>query len=1650
MVFIATAAAKNIDSVLAMQALPGPGPESDTHSESESQSQTETITVLTVSLAAVPHLPLVSQTVTLRQCHRLSDSPRRSLARQRQDQDLVLSQPLPIRHPGPVPAAAGLRLHRLALFSMMIAIMLMIIIVPQSLTFDDDINFIISVQATKSTAASACPFANDLRLATLESVENDDDSFLHLDTAQLPPLGHQIESSCQQQQQHLFHGPTFNNQKHVIDQDQDVDNVNVLHNHDIAKDNIMEANSNPDFIHQPSTKPLLDAVITDAYERHESQPVLIPVVPNANADPESDPAATCTEFPLQASHNSNSNSHHDGCARRRRGVTCRGVTCRELTTLPVLQSCGGCEEHIANWTNYAFVAHARAFGAKTTCAQIVMHTIKDVRTDWKPSLAGTQSLLAAENLIWNGVRHKTWVRQERTLHGNGVGAHATLKLQTSHPLLNDSDGFFRSDNVRKSKVDVQLRFSSADPGTRINRGSVLHAPSVAIKIKTISESNATKTWDIVLKTWSAFNDIPGLAVIGPFASVGDKTGLHARRVFRTRLSNFVGYTRTARTQIGSYLQQTYHGFTVRRFTNTTGAEQMMRIRLIPTDPKTDATSESESDGSGPGIMCRCPSGMLTKEDQFGLLLAKTHGRPWSMLSPGDVEKDLLELRHRLRELTQAHNDKGKRSDDDNDHDGDNNGFDFDGNEPHFLLQVQLRTFVAGETSWRAFNPIEPWPTNSKWPWQTLGSITLNGALDAETTSNLAFSPARAPSSIGIWQPTDAQDYRVLEWLRTRIYGRAQAIRNASVPANKKERPMIANAVTSVTGTDAHSHGTPCSHSRRRLPTITGECHYDAFDVTASHLQTGGIMQRQATQHNVAATPNAYDVARAFFDRQKRDMEQDYEEDQPGFTFQNILVAGFGQFAVHDMVMLTTNDSDLISSTDPISGDTLTLKRTSYRGVRSDGQRQYVNRATGFLDLSPVYGSTEKTLNSLRQFQGGRMRISTGNMPPVRTTPAELADALTQPFGNYSKYMTGDLRATQSPHLFAMHVMLLRAHNLLADEFAKRHPDWSDDRVFEFARLINIASFSFIATEYAQSYRDTRVSIAHYLELHGSVDVPEPWLPLELMHVYRWHSILPDSFLTQNHACSPPIRHSFLDSMWNDEFFLNDSSSGGIDGIVLGASLTPLRDFGSGVPQDLRHTQRDTASDSDHSAAPRNSMASCPHGFGESVTSKSKFDLAVVDILRARDRGIATFNEVREAYGLSRIDSFEQLTTDPQTLLDLKKLYPTIDDVELIVGLQVEQARLPNSHVSLTAVSVTLHTVTSLIAHSRFGFVKLLQSHQDTILDDLDAEEANEWLSYVTNSSMANLIAATTGGPGAADCLPIVRAGFRLPHTGACHCSSLADFDSLQPFPFALLAVLAGYACALWLAVTLLRRNTFLCQTLGADRVRKSATYAIEVVYQCVCLHLHVRYLLPILWYSNIANAEEAFEAGCTVAAVIIVTYVMEIVLLNVEMRISILFHHFVSIFLMLSSWLLLSQAPSISAFQLTCACILFPITEQNIFAALLNRNLFPLGSKWRVSATTLRLSAIWFGVTRVAVISLNAVAFWTWIHDRVYTQLTTDGIMSMLDENSTMIELLYIPIYLGSVSMLISVNVLSVVQQWSLARRDQRALRDCIAKQSKN
>src|SRR5947207_585213 len=61
------------------------------------------------------------------------------------------------------------------------------------------------------------------------------------------------------------------------------------------------------------------------------------------------------------------------------------------------------------------------------------------------------------------------------------------------------------------------------------------------------------------------------------------------------------------------------------------------------------------------------------------------------------------------------------------------------------------------------------------------------------------------------------------------------------------------------------------------------------------------------------------------------------------------------------------------------------------------------------------------------------------------------------------------------------------------------------------------------------------------------------------------------------------------------------------------------------------------------------------------------DIASLDIMRSRDRGMPLYNDAREALGLNRVTQFNEISSDPEVQKRLQLAYKDVNQVESLIG-----------------------------------------------------------------------------------------------------------------------------------------------------------------------------------------------------------------------------------------------------------------------------------------------------------------------------------------------------------------------------------------------
>jgi hypothetical protein len=404
-------------------------------------------------------------------------------------------------------------------------------------------------------------------------------------------------------------------------------------------------------------------------------------------------------------------------------------------------------------------------------------------------------------------------------------------------------------------------------------------------------------------------------------------------------------------------------------------------------------------------------------------------------------------------------------------------------------------------------------------------------------------------------------------------------------------------------------------------------------------------------------PNPRDISRALFTRTTF---------QPA-TILNVLAAAWIQFQVHDWFVHTKGTPDNTHDL-PLADDDSWFERPMHvpktppdapKVAGSTHPPAYVNNNSHWWDGSQIYGSTAVQQQEVRTHADGKLRVQDdGRLFTDPTTGTDIT-------GSRDNLWVG---------LTLLHSLFAREHNAICDMLKQEHRDWDDQRLFQQGRLINAALMAKI----------------HTIEWTPAI-LPHPLLVLALNT--NWHGLLPglqkvfrnlgDNDLISGIPGSPTDHHGVpyslteefasvyrMHSLLPDDFTIMSIK----DGKVLGQFELPAMSGRAG----RQVTETFDCADLFYSLGVAHPGALRLHNFPKHLqnlhkdTTGERLDLAAVDILRDRERGVPRYNQFRRLFHKPSVKTFEELCDNKEWAAEIKKVYNgDIERVDLLVGLMAE-------------------------------------------------------------------------------------------------------------------------------------------------------------------------------------------------------------------------------------------------------------------------------------------------------------------------------------------------------------------------------------------
>jgi len=468
----------------------------------------------------------------------------------------------------------------------------------------------------------------------------------------------------------------------------------------------------------------------------------------------------------------------------------------------------------------------------------------------------------------------------------------------------------------------------------------------------------------------------------------------------------------------------------------------------------------------------------------------------------------------------------------------------------------------------------------------------------------------------------------------------------------------------------------------------------------------------------------------------------------GVPYLNLLVSSWLQFMVHDWLSHGENDLERpyrvpIDEDDDWPNRPMTILRSTRApaGPADEGRpAAYLNTETHWWDGSQIYGSSLKRQLQVRRdpetgllLSNGKLGLTLEGHLPIEPLRAATPDA------EGAKFKDQELAGVNGNWwlgLSTMHTLFAREHNAVVDRLALEYPQADGEWLFQKARLVVTALIAKIhTTEWTPSLMNSPegrfamrgnwwgVLGEHYARGFGRLSASEevsgiPGSPTdqftapysiteEFTACYRMHSLLPDSLSLRRHEDNREI------------------------------ATRPLLDLVHGAPPAIY--QAVGFDDVVYSLATSNPGALVLHNFPNSLRRIPEradgifTDVAAVDILRDRERGVPRYCQFRRLIGMSAPRSFDELTTNPQWRAEVAAVYADVEDVDLLVGTLCESQASPGTPPGF-GFSDTVFRIFILMASRR------LKSDRFYTTDFTPAVYTPPGFAWVADNSMRTVLA----------------------------------------------------------------------------------------------------------------------------------------------------------------------------------------------------------------------------------------------------------------------------------------------------------------------
>ncbi|KAK7320158.1 hypothetical protein RJT34_04892 [Clitoria ternatea] len=421
---------------------------------------------------------------------------------------------------------------------------------------------------------------------------------------------------------------------------------------------------------------------------------------------------------------------------------------------------------------------------------------------------------------------------------------------------------------------------------------------------------------------------------------------------------------------------------------------------------------------------------------------------------------------------------------------------------------------------------------------------------------------------------------------------------------------------------------------------------------------------------------------------------------------NMIACSWIQFMIHDWIdhledteQVEIRAPDGYSSGCPLKSFKF-FKTKKFKTGSSCAKFGFLNTRTPWWDGSVIYGNNEKGLRRVRTFKDGKLKISEHGLLEHDEKGIPISGDVRNCWAGFS----------------LMQALFVKEHNAVCDVLKEHYPDFDDEQLYRHARLVTSAVIAKIHTiDWTVELLKTDTLLAgmrinwygflgkKFKDLFGNICGPifsglvglrkpidhgVPYsLTEEFVSVYRMHTMLPDEIVLRDikptgeeYKCPPVVEKVPMREMLGKEGERRLSNIGMEQMLV-----------------SMGHQSCGEVTLWNYPTWLRNLIAHDING----EDRPDPVDMAIMEVYRDRERGVARYNEFRRNLLMIPISKWEDFTDDEEVIEALKEVYE--DDVEkmdLIVGLHAEK-KIRGFAISETAFFIFLVMASRRLEADRF-------------------------------------------------------------------------------------------------------------------------------------------------------------------------------------------------------------------------------------------------------------------------------------------------------------------------------------------------------------